>query len=121
MSPARSSLSPRGELNFSQKLTNAANAGAAACVIYNNVPGAAVSMDLSQSYANIPCVGITKADADAIRAASTAVKDGDGNALYYTGNMTIGHKKWRQRQCLRGLRLHHELLQLLGRPPATCP
>ncbi len=82
----------RGELNFSQKLTNAANAGAAACVIYNNVPGAAVSMDLSQSYANIPCVGVTKADADAIRAASTAVKDGDGNALYYTGNMTIGHK-----------------------------
>lgn len=82
----------RGELNFSQKLTNAANAGAAACVIYNNVPGAAISMDLSQSYANIPCVGITQADADAIRASSAPRKDGDGNALYYTGKMTIGHK-----------------------------
>lgn len=41
---------------------------------------------------NIPCVGITQADADAIRASSAPRKDGDGNALYYTGKMTIGHK-----------------------------
>ena len=82
----------RGELNFASKLTNAEAAGAAACIIYNNVPGSAVGMDLSQSNASIPCVGITKTDADAIRAASTAVNDGDGNALYYTGKMTIGHE-----------------------------
>ncbi|MDD7651665.1 MAG: S8 family serine peptidase [Candidatus Faecousia sp.] len=82
----------RGEISFSQKLTNADRAGAAACVIYNNVAGAAVNMDLSQSYAWIPCVGITQADAEAIRAASTPVEDETGAALYYTGAMTVGHK-----------------------------
>ncbi|MGM9641003.1 MAG: S8 family serine peptidase [Faecousia sp.] len=82
----------RGISSFSEKLTNADKAGAAACVIYNNVPGGAINMDLSQSYARIPCVGITKADADAIRAASTPVKDDEGNVLYYTGTLTVGNK-----------------------------
>ena len=80
----------RGESSFSDKLTAADNASAAACVIYNNIPGTAISMDLSGSYASIPCVSITKGDADAIRAASRAVTDEAGNVLYYTGAMTVG-------------------------------
>ena len=80
----------RGESSFSDKLTAADNASAAACVIYNNVPGTAISMDLSGSYAWIPCVSITRDDADVIRTASQAVTDEAGNVLYYTGTMTVG-------------------------------
>ena len=74
----------RGEIDFSAKAKAAFQAGAIACVIYNNVAGAPIQMDLSNYYDKAPCVGITKADADAIRAASTAA---DG---YYSGTMTIG-------------------------------
>ncbi len=80
----------RGESSFSDKLTAASNASASACVIYNNVSGAAIAMDLSGSYAKIPCVGITQDDANAIRTASEAVTDEAGNVLYYTGTMTVG-------------------------------
>ena len=82
----------RGETNFSDKLTAASNAGAAACIIYNNVPGMAISMDLTGSSARIPCVSISQNDADAIRAASKAVADGAGNVQYYTGTMIVDGK-----------------------------
>ncbi len=62
----------RGEINFSVKLDNAANANAAACIVYNNTSGT-FGMDLTDSSATIPCVSITQGDADAIRERSTAV------------------------------------------------
>ena len=74
----------RGETSFSEKATAAGAAGAVACIIYNNVPGAAINMDMSQYYGNAPCVGITKADGDAIRAASQAAEG------CYTGTITVG-------------------------------
>lgn len=62
--------------------------GAIATVIYNNQPGV-INMDLSTYTKTEPCVSITQADGDFIRANSTPVKDGEGNVLYYTG--TMGH------------------------------
>ena len=75
----------RGEINFSVKLDNAANANAAACIVYNNTSGT-FGMDLTDSSATIPCVSITQGDADAIRERSTAVGEG-----IYTGTLTITH------------------------------
>ena len=80
----------RGESSFSEKKTAAYNAGAVACVIYNNVPGAPINMDLSSCYYQMPCVSISQTDAAAIREASEAVTGEDGAVLYRTGAMTVG-------------------------------
>ncbi len=48
----------RGALNFSVKCQNAQDAGAVACLIYNNEAGI-LSMDLSDGLATIPCASIT--------------------------------------------------------------
>ena len=83
----------RGELSFTDKLKNAYKAHAKAVVVYNNVSGGTVNMDLSASRYTTPCVGIAKNDSDAIRAASEAVYDGNGSIWYYTGKLTISQKK----------------------------
>ena len=51
----------RGDINFSQKAQNAADAGAAAVLIYNNEAGS-INMDLSDYTGSAPCVSITQAD-----------------------------------------------------------
>ncbi len=81
----------RGETAFADKLTAAEDAGAAACVVYNNEPGLPLNMDLSTSSAYIPCVMIAQSDADLIREASTAVST-EGAVAAYSGEMTITGK-----------------------------
>lgn len=82
----------RGTTSFYQKHDAAAEAGASACVVYNNQPGT-INMDLSSSRATIPCVSITQADGAMIRAASTPVYAEDGTTvLYYTGKMNVTDK-----------------------------
>ena len=53
-------LVQRGVTNFSEKCDNAADAGAVACLVYNNTTGA-FGMDLSGAVSTIPCVSITMA------------------------------------------------------------
>ncbi|HOW52568.1 MAG TPA: hypothetical protein PLV42_11070 [bacterium] len=55
-------LVERGTCQFSQKITNAANAGAGAVIIYNNAQGV---LEM-QADGAIPTVGITQADGEAI-------------------------------------------------------
>jgi len=57
----------RGSLDFTAKQTNAAMAGAVACIIYDNVEGSLIYM---QSAGLIPSVFISKADGQALAAAA---------------------------------------------------
>ena len=82
-------LVSRGSTSFYQKHDAAANAGALACIVYNNQPGA-INMDLSSSSATIPCVSITQADGAVIRTNSTPVfAEGSETVWYYTGKMQV--------------------------------
>ena len=73
----------RGTISFVDKITNAANAGARAVVIYNNQPGT-INMDLSSYTRTAPAVSITQADGAMILSKSTAAEGG----AYYTGKLT---------------------------------
>ncbi len=77
----------RGTSSFFQKVNAAAEAGAVACVIYNNQAGV-INMNLSGVTTNIPAVSITQADGLAIKAQSEAVEAADGTT-YYTGTLSI--------------------------------
>ena len=77
----------RGSINFSLKAANAVEAGAVATVIYNNQPGT-LGMDFSGYEDTQPGVSISKADGDAIRAASAKGITDDGFE-YYTGKLTV--------------------------------
>lgn len=59
----------RGGQTFAEKHVAAEQAGAAACIIYNNIPGT-FNMTLSGSTATIPCACIAQRDAAAIFAVS---------------------------------------------------
>ncbi len=61
-------LVQRGTCQFTQKITNAANAGAVAIIIYNNTQGV---LEM-QADGTIPTVGITQADGEAIIAFTQA-------------------------------------------------
>ncbi|MGM9557699.1 MAG: S8 family serine peptidase [Oscillospiraceae bacterium] len=76
----------RGSISFSEKANQGFSYNAAAVIVYNNAPGM-VNMDLTESVSDIPCVFISKADADMIRKASTPVEYEEGT--FYTGEMTI--------------------------------
>ena len=54
-------LVQRGTLSFYEKVDNAANAGAVACIVYNNTTGE-IYMDLTDSESLIPAVSITMAN-----------------------------------------------------------
>ena len=82
-------LCSRGDSSFYQKVDAAAAHGAIGCIIYNNQAGT-INMDLSSMTSHIPAVSITQADGAAIRAISEAVKDEEGNTLYYLGTMSVG-------------------------------
>ena len=64
-------LVSRGSISFPEKLTNASNAGAAACIVYNNASGE-IYMDLTDTEGTIPCVSITMADGAYLLAALEA-------------------------------------------------
>ena len=80
----------RGSINFSAKAQNAFNAGAAACVVYNNAAGT-ISMTLSGYTGTAPCVSISQTAGAAIRADSTAASTEDGYT-YYTGELNVFNK-----------------------------
>ena len=84
-------LVSRGTTTFSDKHQSVAAVGGAACIVVNNAAGE-INMDLSASKATIPCVSIPLADGQTIQAQADAVKDADGNTLYYTGKVTISSK-----------------------------
>lgn len=76
-------LIARGNMvNFSLKHTNAALAGAAAVVIYNNVPGS-LSASILGSEATIPCMGMSMEDAETFFALCGE------NGGVYTGSVTV--------------------------------
>jgi subtilisin family serine protease len=78
-------LISRGTLNFSAKVLNAMNAGAAAAVIYNNASGN-FSGTLGSSGQWIPAVSISQADGLAIKAAlplrGSVANAADPSAIY---------------------------------------
>ena len=65
----------RGEISFAEKANNAAAAGFAGSIIYNNVEGS-ISMDLTDYTGFGPAVSITKVDGDTMRAAAREVSEG---------------------------------------------
>ncbi len=73
----------RGEISFADKANNAAAAGFAGSIIYNNVEGS-ISMDLTDYTGFGPAVSISKVDGDTMRAAAQAVSEG-----VYVGTMYI--------------------------------
>lgn len=78
----------RGEINFSQKAQTAADAGAAAVLVYNNEAGS-INMDLSDYTGSAPCVSITQADGAWMKEQAEAVEKEDGETWYYTGSLTV--------------------------------
>lgn len=71
-------LVQRGVISFGDKCQNAENAGAVACLIYNNESGA-IAMDLTGCEATIPCASITHKEGEFIIA---ALEENDGATVY---------------------------------------
>ncbi|KAK7961746.1 uncharacterized protein PG986_002571 [Apiospora aurea] len=65
----------RGSCDFSKKAFLAKSAGAAAAIVYNNVPGSVAGTLGSPSESNAPIVGISQEEGEAIRAALPLVMD----------------------------------------------
>ncbi|MGM9639956.1 MAG: S8 family serine peptidase [Faecousia sp.] len=77
-------------VTFKEIHSVAAHQGAIAVVVYNNEPGPGMKMDVTGSGVDIPIVGITQKDGEAIKAASTEQVTDDGwDTPYYTGKMTV--------------------------------
>lgn len=82
----------RGVSSFFEKHMAVADVNGAACIVVNNQAGT-INMDLSDSTAMIPCVSITQADGETIKAGATAVYADDGTTvLYYTGKVKVSSK-----------------------------
>lgn len=87
----------RGELNFSDKAMNAAIAGGAALIIYNNVPlEGALGLALDNYFFSNPCVSISLEDAQAIQAGAKELdpikledEDGTAQLRVWTGKIGI--------------------------------
>src|SRR5699024_10199929 len=77
-----------GELTFAEKWKNAEWMWASALVVYNNVPGGAFGMDLSNASGSIPCISISQSEAEAIREASTEQTASNGTQ-YHVGSLVI--------------------------------
>ena len=78
----------RGDISFSAKAQNAADAGAAAVIIYNNTSGS-INMDLTDYTGTAPCVSVTQEEGNWMREQGTAVFSEAGEPWYYTGNLTV--------------------------------
>ncbi|MBR2812642.1 MAG: S8 family serine peptidase, partial [Solobacterium sp.] len=77
-----------GDINFAAKANGAAAAGALATVIYNNA-GGTLNMSLNGYQYTNPVIGMTQADAAAIKGLSDEKTTADG-AVYYEGTITVG-------------------------------
>lgn len=102
----------RGSSSFYQKAEAAVANGAIATVIYNNQAGV-INMDLTDYTKTAPCVSITQASGNMVRANSTPVKNDAGDVLYYTGKMVIASGMGSAMGLIQVQ--YHQLLQLLGR------
>ena len=78
----------RGVINFGEKANNAIAAGFVATIVYNNVDGALVMNMDGYEYSN-PVVSVSLLSGMKLRNAANAVKDAQGNVLYYKGEMYI--------------------------------
>lgn len=79
----------RGTSTFALKHTAVSDAGGAACVVVNNEAGT-FNMDLTNSSATIPCVGLLQKDGETIKAFAEPVYADDGTTvLYYKGTLTV--------------------------------
>jgi lactocepin len=77
----------RGTTSFYVKANAAIAAGAIGVIIVNNTSGT-ISMNLSGYNGPAPCVSITQADGELLKAAGTATEV--NGTTYYTGTMTVG-------------------------------
>ena len=85
-------LCNRGSSSFFAKANAAAAQGAVAVIIVNNQPGT-ISMNMTGYTYTAPCVSITQADGNLIKAGAekTSFTSADGTTVeYYTGTITIG-------------------------------
>lgn len=74
----------RGSLSFPDKQANAQAAGAAAIIVYDNVTGSMINMQINDSKDNIPAIFITKADGDAMAASATGtITVSDGSMMTF--------------------------------------
>ena len=76
----------RGSTSFYQKAEAAVKYGAIATIIYNNTTGV-INMDLSDYTKTAPCVSITQVDGAMMKAAATAMTEGE--AVYYLGTLKV--------------------------------
>ena len=74
----------RGITAFSEKHMLAEQAGAIACIVYNNAAGS-FGMDLSESYAMIPCASVTYKDGELLAYA----KENEENAVIYVSDKQV--------------------------------
>ncbi len=77
----------RGKTTFAEKANTATELGAAAIIIYNNMPGT-INMDLSEYFYLQPCVSITQEQGAMVKAVGTPSQTGAG-LNYYTGTIAV--------------------------------
>ncbi len=78
----------RGTTSFFEKANAAVENGAIATIIVNNQPGV-INMNLTGYNYTAPAVSILLSDGQYIKETAEAVEDGDGNVLYYTGQIFV--------------------------------
>lgn len=80
----------RGSLSFPEKQANAQAAGAIAVVVYDNVYGAMINMQINDGVNNIPAIFVQKADGDAMAAKGTGTFIvGDGSQKTFNVTRTV--------------------------------
>ena len=84
----RIAVCSRGQLTFTEKATNAVNAGAVGTIIFNNEPGT-INLALDGYQVKAPCVSISLAEGEYMKSSAKPVTDQAGNVLYYLGELTI--------------------------------
>lgn len=82
-------LVQRGEVAFTDKQANAAEAGAVACIIYNNTTGL-LGIDFSNATATIPCVTVSQAaGADLVNKCRAVSGTSETVQLYISGKTEV--------------------------------
>ena len=84
----RIAVCSRGQLTFTEKATNAVNAGAVGTIIFNNESGT-INLALDGYRVKAPCVSISQAEGEHMKSSAKPVTDQAGNVLYYLGELTI--------------------------------
>ena len=83
-------LVQRGTLSFPEKQANAQAAGAIAIIVYNNVDGVMINMQINDGEGNIPAIFIQKKDGDAMAAKGAGTLTvSDGSAKLFKVKQAI--------------------------------